>query len=170
LAINIRVTFPYTGNLKGSGFFYKDPMLIEATNASKRLLHTASLNKQVARYDFPFSHPLYIEVDSQIIRLTQVYSSHDLDPAPSALSRFRKLVQLRFDLSTQYKYHNLSYQLLIFDARLTRLSDLLKQRVDANSKSDIWTGDEKAKFEIIRRRFIAYFEKRLAEIQDALLL
>ena len=168
--MNIRVTFPYAGDLKGSGVFYEDPMLTEAANASKRLLRTASLNKRVARYDFPFSHPLYVEVDSQTIGLARVYSSHDLDPAPSTLSHFRKLVQLRFDLSTRHECHNLSYRLLVFDARLTGLSDSLKQRVDANSESDIWTGDEKAEFEIVRRRFIAHFERRPAEIQDASLL
>jgi hypothetical protein len=170
LAMNIRVTFPYAGDLKGSGIFREDPMLAEAANASKRLLRTASLNKRVARCDFPFGHPLYVEVDSQTIGLARVYSSHDLDPAPSALSRFRKLVQLRFDLSTRHECHNPSYQLLVFDARLTGLSDSLKQRVDANSESDIWTGDEKAEFEIVRRRFIAHFERRPAEMQDASLL
>jgi len=167
LAMNIRVTFPFAGDLKGSGVFREDPMLAEAADTSKRLLRTASLKKRVARCNFPFGHPLYVEVDSQTMGLARVYSSHDLDPAPSALSRFRKLVQLRFDLSTRHECHNLSNRLIVFDARLTGLSDSLKQRVDANSESDTWTGDEKAEFEIVRRRFIAHFEMRPAEMQEA---
>jgi hypothetical protein len=167
LAMKIRVAFPFAGDLKGSGVFREDPMFAEAADASKRLLRTASLNKRVGRCDFPFGHPLYVEVDSQTMGLARVYSSHDLDSAPGALSRFRKLVQLRFDLSTRYECHNLSYRLIVFDARLTGLSDSLQQRVDANSERDTWTEDEKAEFEILRRRFIAHFEMRPAEMQDA---
>lgn len=167
LAMKIRITFPFAADLKGSGDFLEDPMLAEAADASKRMLRTVSSNKRLARCDFPFGHPLYVEVDSQTMGLARVYSSHDLDPAPSALSRFRELVQLRFDLSTRHECHNLSYRLVVFDARLTGLSDSLKQRVNANSESDTWTGDEKAEFEIVRRRFIAHFEMRPAEMQDA---
>ncbi len=156
LAMKIRVTFPYASEIKGIGIFCQDPMLVEASNASRT-------KDQI--FGFPPGHPLCMEAQNRTLGLAQVYPDLAAEPAPIALGRFRRLVQLRFDLRNRDQDYYVIEEIEQFDTRLTGLSDWIQQRVEAESENDEWTTDEKLEFQIVQRRFLAHFERRPAEMQ-----